>query len=443
MKLTTKILINTLLLFAIFSCKDTPKETKQISELTIENKDFTFKIESLNDREYPDNPDIGFMASDYDYNYFEAGKIHPEKENGKYSFYFYSNGKTGDSIAFNTIDLLEFMPTVPEHLKEDRYLSYIAVVNQEWNRNQVRFNASQFQSSNKDIVRVDIARNCLNSYLWEIIAYKKENGKELPFSHGWFDFPKPLYTQLFKARNDVDFELYKKPLENWVDCENRKIKKSYISKTLDTVTISYQDKGNTMYPLEGARKKKFKEIIYPETFKTIRDLQSDSTKFATFSPPGFYNKSNPRKTELGRIRNLKEVTLYKVMSSQAKDTLNEINFTFIDADNKRTTKLVLGGLDLSDLPTLSDDKANEGWKNSMGFSNHPFYESYEQHLSWESDKNPYYSYLTDDKDNWLDSHLVGIDGPVMYWDDKNPKMLHVWLLSFERHAFVGHYTLEI
>ncbi len=441
MKQITKILTAITIAFTLLSCSETKKNKSLAMVDTNDENSFVFKVQSLNNNDYPDNPDIGYMATDYKFNYFKKGKIN--KENGKYSFDFYSSGDNPDFIVFKNIDLMEFIPSIPDNLKEDEYLSYIAVVNQEWNRNQVRFSKNQFQSSDKNIVRVDIARNCLNSYLWEIIAYKNENGKQLPFSHGWFDFPRPLYKKLFKERNGVDFELYKKPLENWVDCENKKINKSYIAKTLDTIAISFEDKGDTMYPIAGARKKKFKEIIYPKTFKTIRDLQSDKTKFATFTPPGFYNKADPRKTELGRIRNLKDITLSEVMSSQVKDTLNEITFTFIDSDHKRVTKLVLGGLDLSALPTLPEEKANEGWKNSMGFSNHPFYESYEQHLSWESNKNPYYSYLTDDKDNWLDSHKVGIDGPVMYWDKENPKKLHVWLLSFERHAFVGHYILEI
>ena len=79
----------------------------------------------------------------------------------------------------------------------------------------------------------------------------------------------------------------------------------------------------------------------------------------------------------------------------------------------------------------------------MGFSNHTFYEGYADHLAWHSNANPYYAYLADENGNWLDSHQVGIDGPVMYWDVDRPQVLHIWLLSFERHAFVGHYTVEV
>jgi len=51
--------------------------------------------------------------------------------------------------------------------------------------------------------------------------------------------------------------------------------------------------------------------------------------------------------------------------------------------------------------------------------------------------------LTTENYQWLDSHKIGIDGPVMHWDGDDPNLLHVWLLSFERHTMVGHYTIEM
>ena len=78
----------------------------------------------------------------------------------------------------------------------------------------------------------------------------------------------------------------------------------------------------------------------------------------------------------------------------------------------------------------------------MGFGNHPFYENYEEHQSWKLSEACYYGYLINDNDEWLDSHHIGIDGPMIHWDDKIENRLHVWLLSFERHALVGHYVID-
>ena len=79
----------------------------------------------------------------------------------------------------------------------------------------------------------------------------------------------------------------------------------------------------------------------------------------------------------------------------------------------------------------------------MGFGNHSFYENFVQHTQCKSESNPYYAYLTDAAGNWLDSHKIGIDGPLMHFDSVNNNRLHLWLLSFERHALVGHYTIEL
>jgi len=79
----------------------------------------------------------------------------------------------------------------------------------------------------------------------------------------------------------------------------------------------------------------------------------------------------------------------------------------------------------------------------MGIGNHSFYESYSEHLSYKTKESPYYAILTDDDDHWLDSHKIGIDGPVLHFTDEDRTTLHVWLLSFERHALVGHYEIRI
>ena len=58
-------------------------------------------------------------------------------------------------------------------------------------------------------------------------------------------------------------------------------------------------------------------------------------------------------------------------------------------------------------------------ESSMGFSNHSFYESLEEFRNHKTKENPYYAYMRDEKKNWLDSHKVGIDGPLIHWDDED------------------------
>jgi len=159
-------------------------------------KNASFPITQMTDRQYPDNPDIGFTASNYDHGYFSDGSV--ELTTATTGTFTFNSAKGHVRIA--DIDLMEFMPSAPNHLRNDDYLTLIALVNQEWNRNQVRFVKGEFETANDSVSRVDLARNCLNSYLWEIILYTEEAGKELPLAHGWFKFPKNYYAELFERR---------------------------------------------------------------------------------------------------------------------------------------------------------------------------------------------------------------------------------------------------
>ncbi|MDP5140962.1 MAG: hypothetical protein NWP83_10905, partial [Spirosomaceae bacterium] len=327
---------NLLLIAAISLFFGSCGNEKQFGEKT-KTENLTFNITNLSDEEYPDNPDIGFRSENYQNEFFTTGKI--DSTNQPFVWNFVFRTKAADSILFENIDISEFIPTIPTHVKQDAYLSFISCVNQEWNRNQVQFDNSQFKSTDSKIVRIDIARNCLNTYLWEIIVYVKEGGKTVPFAHGWFDFPHEQYVKLFEAKNGVSFDKYKKHLENWVDPESEEIILDLLRTITKSLDVKFSDKSDAMYPQEGARKSKFKEIIYPKAFATMRDLQSDSTLFATFTPPGFYNRKDPRKTELGRFYNLQSVEVNDIKSKANGETLHEVKMTFLDNKMERATTL--------------------------------------------------------------------------------------------------------
>lgn len=433
---TNLVLLLLSIVLVISSCDNSPKPAQEVSAPSIS---YPLEIIELDDNFYPDNPDIGFRSENYATDFFKGGIIQPNEKG--YDFHFISTEKYADTLKLENINLMEYIPSIPEKVKDDEYLSYISVVNQEWNRNQVKFVKGEFYTDQENVVRLDMARNCLNAYLWEIIVYTMEGEKELPIYHGWFNFPKDLYAQLFEKKNSIPFSKYADALENWVDPDSKRINRDLLRKVDHEISVSFSDNSDAMYPLEGARKKKFKEIIYPTSFASMRDLQNDSTLLATFTPPGFYNRADPRTTELGRFFRLDNLMVSALESGS--NPLLEIELQFTHRDGKKQTKLVFGGLDTALVPTLPVEKANSGWKNSMGVGNHPFYETYEQHEKWQCSQSPYYAFLTDVDDKWLDSHKIGIDGPILHFDGENQNILHLWLLSFERHALVGHYVINL
>lgn len=396
---------------------------------------FPLALQELTDESYPDNPDIGFRSSEYSFDFFQSAQILPQKGDSC-DFQFILNN--GSKIEIPNLSLHEFIPSFPAFAKTP-YLQKIAIINQEWNRNQVALYPGEFNTTDTSIVRIDLARNCLNSYLWELIIYTEEESKTTPLAHAWFDFPHEYYQRLFQARNGMDFGPLAHQLEHWSDPENDTIQDPIMEHNPELHPIKYSDLCDEMYPLAGARLKKKKEIIVPRKFSSMRDLLTDSTLFATFSPPGFYNKKDPRTTELGRFNHITGVQMLKSKNSNYPTFV----LAFEDKEKQRKTELHIGGVDLQKLPLLAKEDANKGWKNSMGFGNHPFYENLESHLKWDAKSTPYYAYLCDQDQRWLDSHKIGIDGPIFHWDKNQPELLHLWLLSFERHALVGHYTLTI
>ena len=89
----------------------------------------------------------------------------------------------------------------------------------------------------------------LNSYLWEIIAYAEENSKLAPVYHGWFNFPKSLYHQLFKERNGIDFSTYEDHLVNWKDPERQFIDFAKLRTIKTTKALQFKSMNDSFYPL--------------------------------------------------------------------------------------------------------------------------------------------------------------------------------------------------
>jgi len=403
-------------------------------------------LKELSDAEYPDNPDISIRHKKYVKT--EMSQISFVPNYGKFTITITPTKEKDDTVIMTNISLNEFIPTIPTSVKQDEYLSLLAIVNQEWNRNQVKWTGldlravtpREFTVNGEKITRIDIARNCLNSYLWEVFFYAQEDGIDKVFYHGWFNFPKALYSDLFEQRNKLPFDKYAKHLESWVNPSSKEIDFSLIRKGIDTIeTLKFKDLSNALYPLKGERKKKKKAIIYPANTARMTDFQTDSSTFATFSQPGYYNRKEPRKTQLGRFFRLENVGSKQTLSKNG-GKCDELIFSF-KGKNGEQTYFVFGGLNFADLPRLKTSDANSGKQYPMGIGNHPFYEDARSHDGLNSRENPYFALLMDNSGKWLDSHTIGIDGPLLHLDIKNPKLLHVWLLSFERHALVGHYTI--
>jgi len=435
----------------ITSCSDSSEvetiSTNQNQFDTDDGEIYVANLQEMSDEEYPDNPDIPIRHPKYIETVMET--ISFEEKNNSFEITIFPSNNSDDTVVMKNIDLMEFIPSIPNCVKGDDYMSLISVVNQEWNRNQVKWNEGELKNilpksytvNGETITRIDLARNCLNAYLWEVFFSAKVDGKDKVFYHGWFNFPKELYHKLFKERNYVEFEQYADYLEHWKNPENKSLLLSSIRTIKSSKQVTFINHDQEMYPLEGERKKKEIDIIYPVYYTKMADFHTDSALFATFSIPGFYNRKDPRTTELGRFFNLKSIEYRKTLSTHNNES-DELKLLF-ERKNGEVTQFIFGGLDFSTLPRLAVEECNSGIPFPMGIGNHPFYETSTAHNQLNSLENPYFAVLLDENGLWIDSHKIGIDGPLLHLDKEDPTILHVWLLSFERQALVGHYEIQL
>lgn len=412
---------------------------------------YTVPVQELTDDAYPDNPDIGFRSAEYGEFSHKTLNL-SENEDGTFRFEFLPSNDKSDTVVFPAIDVMSYMIDVPEWVKKDEYLTFIGLVNLEWNRQQVRFDKDKdywsVNGSNGEAdrtIRIDIARNCLNSGLWEVAMFEpKPDGGNTIYYHGWFTFPLDLYGHLFNKKTGLDFADFEEHLVDWKEPRREKVSWSVLKVSEQEIANAPVSLNNELYPLTGARVKKEKNIVAPRNHNVINDFLSDETKYSTFSPPGFYDTHAPRPTLLSLLKVLEGGAVSQIQHQTLTDTvLHEVRIDLSTDDSSKKHSIYFGGIDLRQLPVLTLQDHNKGLKMPMGLSNHSFYETYDKCLSNPTIENPYYGLVLNDQDVWFDSHSLGIDGPIMFWDAEDESILHVMILSFERHSFVGHYTFEV
>ncbi len=81
---------------------------------------------------------------------------------------------------------------MPTWVKADSDLMKVGLIDREWNRQQVSFRRDSphvrlheggdgFEQ--RSFSRVDLARNCLNAGLWELLLFTVEEGQERAYEH--------------------------------------------------------------------------------------------------------------------------------------------------------------------------------------------------------------------------------------------------------------------
>ncbi len=408
----------------------------------------TVTVTTFTDREYPDSPESRSLLSGR----FPHGRLVIERLGGtRFRFVLEPVSAQATSIELRDVDVALFVTAVPPWIKTDLELTEIGLIDREWNRQQVQFvrNSPHVQVheggdgfEQRALSRIDLARNCLNAGLWELLLFTKEDGEDRVYEHLWFTFPLGLYKQLFEEVNGLSYWSYWWKLEHWVDPSGTPIHLERLRTVEREWSVEAATQWNEPVAARGDQARKRKNILTPVA-ATYRDWYDKPLAFARFIPPGIYSRAHPRDTQLHYLAEVTGATMRRITMPAGPKPLIEIDLAFRSSQTGEATRLILGGLDLVTLPTASSKDYEHGWQVPLGIGNPSFFESYDVVVANPPIQRTFYGFHLDAQNRWLDHHAIGVDGPLLHWDADDPSLLHLYLLSYERHALLNHVVITM
>lgn len=408
----------------------------------------TVSLTAYSKGEYPENPENTSQT----FGAYPHRQLIVEQLTGtRFRFLLQPAGPQAAVVELNDVDLAHFVAAVPSWVNTDADLIKIGLIDREWNRQQVRFarqsghvriheGGDGFEQ--RALSRIDLARNCLNAGLWELLLFTTEDGEERVYEHVWFTFPLGLYKDLFEGVNGLSYWSYWWSLEHWVDPSGAPIRLDQLRTVEREWPIQATARWDEPVAVQGEQVPKRKNILTPVA-ETYRDWYRGPVQFASFIPPGRYSRSHPRDTELHYLAELAGATVRQVKLSGDAEHLFEIELAFRSNKTQEGTRLIIGGLDPKSIPVASPDHYVRGWQVPLGIGNPGFFESYEYVLAHSPMQRTFYGFHLDSQDRWMDHHAIGVDGPLLYWDPDDRSLLHLYLLSYERHAILNHFVISM
>lgn len=408
-------------------------------------------IQEFKTFEYPEDPS-GRGPKYAEYNGRQLTLI--QRDATHFDFVFEPTEKHVAKVVFKNVDVSLMTPGLPSYAKQDPGLQRIALTDREWNRQQVQFDVDTddievtggdgFERENLKVA--SLAKNCLNAGLWEVLLSTKTDAGKQMYYQGWFTFPMGQYKRLWEQNTGLsywdDFNWYR--MEHWLDPAGNEIPMDKLRRVAaeQEVLVKFDPNEPIAFSGEQIRKRRTTLATNVVTWDDVCRKQ-ETIRFATFIPPGTYSVDHPWANEYWRLASLNRAVHRRVTSELNGEPLDELELSFTSADGKQECQFIVGGVDLAKLPTLKEGNYPKGLYMPMGIGVPPFYQDYQGLKAAPPMESPYYSFLLDDEDRWIDHHSAAVDGPVMHRDADNPDLIHLYFLSYERHLLVAHFEITL
>jgi len=216
-------------------------------------------------------------------------------------------------VEIRNVDVSLMTPSLPAWAKEDAGLRRIALTDRQWNRQQVRFDAGSphieitggdgIEKAN--IYSVELAKNCLNAGLWEILLFERDKGDKALYYHDWFTFPLGHYKSIFEHNTGFAYWRDWYFLEHWSDPTGTKVPLEKLRKVVEEHEVPAKfDRNEPVIGADGRHPRLERLLRWPRRatgfLRSARKVQCERTARHSVHPVGSLRESDPAQDSVTR-----------------------------------------------------------------------------------------------------------------------------------------------
>ena len=398
--------------------------------------------------EYPENPAELSVATG---RYGKRSLTLVKRDDTHFDFILEPGDDHTAKIVWKQVDVSLFATSQPQWTRAHAGNQLIALIDREWNRQQVGFKATSpmvevtggdgWEKTN--LFSAELAKNCLNAGLWEIQLFSQEGGNKAEYYHGWFTFPLGHYRALVERNSGIRYADFWTRLEHWRNPEGTAMDLAGLRTVVKEQPCAVAFDPQERVAVGGEQKRKQRTTL-AQNVRTYGDWSDGRpVAFGSFIKPGRYSNQHPHGNELWRIGKLERATWREVKSPAVPEPQHELELVFRDTKSGGENKFLVGGFRAEKLPVLATSDYAKGYYMPLGIAIPSFTGGYDDLVKTPPWTTPYYSLLVDSGDRWLNHHEIALDGQVLHRDEKDPDLLHLYFLSYERHAILAHVRVPL
>ncbi len=408
----------------------------------------TLSIQELSNADYPEDPS---SRSIHHGKYQGRALTLTKRDDTHFDFAFEPRHSHIARIVLKNVDCSLMTPSVPEWVKGNSTLERITLASRQFARQQVRFGGSTspyLEVTGGDgfekqlLYSAELVKNSLRAGLWEIMLYTHERGEKTLYYQGWFNFPLGHYKRLFEQNTGLSYWKHFYYLEHESAAEGQVVKLDDLRKvSREAEARCVHDPAERVFAAgEQARRRRLtigENLLFWKDYTDGRDV-----RFASFVAPGRYRADRLQGHKLHRIDRFEKAITRQIVSCADKEPRSEIEINLASSRTGKKCRLVISGFQWERLPAVPIEEYPRGRYMPMGIAVPPIFQDYPELAQGPPQRSPYFAMFLDDENCFLDPRSMGVEGPIVHRDIQHPNWVHVYLMSYERHALVGHWIIE-